>query len=179
MHLSIVDNKLTTRYLVIFGVLGGIMFLSKVMMIGFPNIHLLGLFIATFTLTYRVQALIPLYVYILLSGIFYGFSIWWVPHLYIWLPLWGAFMLFGKLTLHTKIKVPLVMAICALHGFAFGLMYAPFQAFVLGFNLEMTIAWIIAGIPFDIIHGVSNLASGVLVVPLANLLVKLNSTQGV
>jgi len=178
MHLSIADKRLTTRYLVIFGVLGGIMFLSKVMMIGFPNIHLLGLFIAAFTLTYRVQALIPLYVYILLSGMFYGFSIWWVPHLYIWLPLWGAFMIFGKLDIPSKIKIPIAMAMCAIHGFTFGMMYAPFQAFVLGFNLQMTIAWIMAGIPFDIIHGVSNLASGVLVIPLASLLIKLDKIQG-
>jgi energy-coupling factor transport system substrate-specific component len=174
MHLSIQGKRLTTLYLVIYGVLGGIMFLSKVMMIGLPNIHLIGLFIAAFTLTFRAQALIPIYVYIFLSGIFYGFSIWWVPHLYIWLPLWGAFMIFGNLNLPSKAKIPVAMSLCALHGFTFGLMYAPFQALVLGFNLQMTIAWIVAGIPFDIIHGVSNLASGVLVIPLAALLKKLN-----
>jgi energy-coupling factor transport system substrate-specific component len=174
MHLSLADKKLSTRYIVIFGVLGGIMFLSKVAMLGIPNVHLLGLFIAAFTLTYRVQALIPLYIFILLSGIFYGFSIWWMPYLYIWLPLWIAFMILGNFQIPKKIKVPIAMALCAIHGLSYGIMYAPFHALVLGLNFQAMIAWIIAGIPFDIIHGVSNLASGILIIPLASLLKKID-----
>jgi energy-coupling factor transport system substrate-specific component len=174
MHLSLVDKKLSTRYIVIFGLLGGLMFLSKVAMLGIPNVHLLGLFIAAFTLTYRVQALIPIYIFVLLSGLFYGFSIWWMPYLYIWLPLWIAFMLLGNFQLPKKVKVPIAMALCAIHGFSYGILYAPFQALVLGFSFQAMIAWIVAGIPFDIIHGVSNLASGILIIPLAGLLKKLD-----
>jgi energy-coupling factor transport system substrate-specific component len=174
MHLSLADKNLSTRDIVLFGVFGGIMFLSKVAMLGIPNVHLLGLFIAAFTLTYRMRALIPLYIFILLSGIFYGFSIWWLPYLYIWLPLWIAFMIFGNLSLPRKIRVPIAMALCAIHGLSYGIMYAPFHALVLGFNFQAMIAWIIAGIPFDIVHGVSNLASGILVIPLASLLKKLD-----
>jgi len=150
------------------------MFLSKIAMLGIPNVHLLGLFIASFTLAYRVRALIPLYVFIFLSGVFYGFWPWWVPYLYIWLPLWIGFMILGHFDLPKKVQVPIAMALCAIHGFSFGLMYAPFQALMMGFSFQAMIAWIIAGIPFDIIHGVSNMASGVLVVPLASLLIKLD-----
>ena len=151
------------------------MFLSKVLMLMIPNVHLLGLFIAAITLTYRVRALIPLYVFIFLDGIYWGFSVFgWVPNLYIWLPLWASFMIFGKFDLPKHLKIPIAMVLCAFHGFTFGLMYAPVQALVFGLSFRGMIAWIIAGIPFDLIHGFSNLASGVLVIPLAALLKKLD-----
>jgi energy-coupling factor transport system substrate-specific component len=37
------------------------------------------------------------------------------------------------------------------------------------------IAWIIAGLPFDVIHGLSNLAAGVLILPLTSLLKRLSA----
>ncbi|MCL2082656.1 MAG: hypothetical protein FWH04_05425 [Oscillospiraceae bacterium] len=140
-----------------------------------PNVHLLGLFIATFTLTYRVRALIPIYVYILLEGALSGFAIWWIPYLYIWLPLWAVFMLAGRLRLEiTKnIKTLIYMSLCAFHGLLFGVLYAPFQALMLGLSLDGMMAWIISGLPFDIIHAVCNFSAGALVAPLSALLKKL------
>ena len=143
-------------------------------MIWLPSVHLIGLFIASFTLTYRVRALIPIYVYILLYGVFYGFAAWWVPYLYIWLPLWGLFMLIGMFELPFKAKIPVYMVLCAVHGLTFGIMYAPYWALVFGLNFQGMIAWIIAGIPFDITHAVSNLIAGILILPLTELLKKLN-----
>jgi energy-coupling factor transport system substrate-specific component len=35
------------------------------------------------------------------------------------------------------------------------------------------VAWIIAGVPWDIIHGIGNLFAGMLVVPLSELIGKL------
>lgn len=161
--------------LIIFAVLGAIMFVSHMVMIMIPNIHLIGLFIAAFTLTYRTRALIPIYVYVLVYGAIYGFSTWWIPYLYIWLPLWGMFMLIGLIKLPVKIKVPVCMILCGLHGLSFGLLYAPFQAWVFGFSFQGMIAWIIAGIPFDIVHAISNTAAGILIIPLTELLKKLDA----
>jgi len=138
----------------------------------------MGLLIAAMTLTYRRRALIPLYSYILLDGVFSGFSMWWIPYLYIWLPLWGGFMLLGKLKpLPRKIQVPLYMVVCALHGLSFGLMYAPAQALMFGFSFQTMIAWIIAGLPFDVVHAIGNFAAGSMIVPLATLLKNLDSGQ--
>jgi len=144
-------------------------------MIWIPSVHLLGLFIAAYTLTYRVRALIPIYVYVMIYGALYGFSAWWVPYLYIWLPLWGLFMFIGRFQLPVKVKVPLYMFLCALHGLFFGILYAPFQAWLFGLSFNGLIAWIIAGIPFDIVHAVSNLAAGALILPLSELLKKLDA----
>ena len=63
--------------------------------------------------------------------------------------------------------------LCALHGFAYGTLYAPAQALMWGLDFQGTIAWIVAGIPFDLIHGVSNFAVGLLILPLSELLQRL------
>ena len=72
MRLSTQRNKLSVRDLVLFAVLGAMMFLTTFALQMLPNIHLLAMFIATFTLTYRARALIPLYIFILLDGVFTG-----------------------------------------------------------------------------------------------------------
>ena len=88
--------KLTAREIAIFGLLGALMYASKMLMELAPNIHLLGVFTIAFTVVYRKKALYPIYIYVLLNGIFSGFNTWWVPYLYIWTVLWGVTMLLPK-----------------------------------------------------------------------------------
>ena len=152
--------------------LGSLMFISKIIMEILPNIHLLGLLTMAYTLTFRTRALIPIYVYVALNGIYSGFSMWWFPYTYIWTILFLITMLLPK-RMPKGLKLIMYPSVCAIHGFAFGALYAPAQAIMFGFNFEQTIAWIIAGIPFDIIHGISNFAMGLLVLPTAELLSKL------
>lgn len=165
--------KLTTREIAIFAMLGAVMYASKLLMELAPNIHLLGVFTIAFTVVYRKKALYPIYIYVLLNGIFSGFSSWWIPYLYIWTVLWGVTMLLPKKMpkkMPKKVRPIVYMMVCALHGFAFGLLYAPVQALMFGLSLEGTIAWIIAGLPFDFIHGVSNFFCGIMIVPIISVL---------
>ena len=74
-----------------------------------------------------------------------------------------------------KLFVVILGGVCALHGCAFGILYAPAQAWMFGFSFEQTLAWIAAGIPFDVIHGVGNAVLSVLILPLTDLLNKLES----
>lgn len=161
--------KLTTREIAVFSMLGALMYASKVLMEVAPNVHLIGVFIIAITVVYRKKALYPIYIYVLITGLFAGFSLWWVPYLYIWTILWGLTMLLPK---HMPQKVrPLVyMIVCALHGFLYGTLYAPFQAIMFGLDFQGMIAWIIAGIPFDITHGISNFFCGMLIVPIIKVL---------
>lgn len=85
--------KLKTREVAIFGMLGALMYASKVFMELLPNVHLLGVFTISFTLVYRKKALYPIYTYVLLNGLFAGFATWWIPYLYLWTILWGVTML--------------------------------------------------------------------------------------
>ena len=62
------------------------------------------------------------------------------------------------------------MIVCALHGFGFGALYAPAQALMFGLSFEATLAWIVSGFPFDVIHGVGNFFCGTLIVPIASVL---------
>lgn len=141
------------------------MYASKIIMELFPNIHLIGVFTIAFTIVYRKKALYPIYTYVILNGIFCGFAAWWIPYLYVWAVLWGAVMLLPR---HIPKKVrPLVyMAVCAAHGFLFGTLYAPAQAILYGLSFSKMSAWIVAGLPFDCIHGISNFFCGILILPI-------------
>lgn len=165
-------KKLTVRELAVFSMLGALMYASKVIMELVPNVHLLGVFTIAFTLVYRKRALYPIYVFVFLTGLFAGFATWWIPYLYLWTVLWGATMLLPKRI--PKKALPLVcMVLNACHGFLYGTLYAPAQALLYGLSLEGMIAWIIAGLPWDMIHGVSNFFCGALIVPIVLVLRRL------
>lgn len=153
----------------VFAMLGALMYASKVIMEVAPNVHLLGVFTVAFTVVYRKKALYPIYVYVMLNGFFSGFSAWWIPYLYIWTLLWGAVMLLPK-KLPAKAAPVVYMLVCAAHGFLFGTLYAPAQAIMFGLDFRSTIAWIVAGLPWDFIHGVSNFFCGILIVPIITVL---------
>ena len=148
------------------------MFVSKIVMEALPNIHLLGMLTMTYTIVFRKKALVPIYVYVFLNGLFAGFSTWWIPYLYIWTILWETTMLLPKNMTKTVacIVYPLI---CALHGLFFGVLYAPVQALVYNFTLEETLAWIGMGFTFDIIHTIGNFAVGLLIYPISEVLKKL------
>lgn len=140
------------------------MYVSKIIMEIAPNVHLLGVFTIAYTVVYRKKALYPIYIYVLLNGIFSGFAGWWIPYLYLWTILWGAVMLLPP-TIPKRLRPVVYMVLCALHGFLFGTLYAPVHAILYGLSFEGMLAWIAAGLPWDLIHGVSNFFCGILVVP--------------
>lgn len=156
--------KLKIKEIAIFGVLGAIIFVSKLVMEAFPNIHIIGMLIVAITVVFRVKALYPIYVFVFLNGLFYGFALWWIPYLYVWTVLWVFVMLIPKKTPRKALPI-IYMSVAALHGFLFGILYAPTQAIIFGLNFKSMIAWIVAGFPFDLIHGISNFICGVLICP--------------
>ncbi len=161
--------KLTTREITVFAMLGAVMYASKLLMELVPNVHLLGTFIIAFTVVYRKKALYPIYIYVFLNGMFCGFASWWIPYLYVWTALWGVVMLLPE-KMPKMVRPVVYMAVCAAHGFLFGTLYAPAQAILFGLSFEGMIGWIVAGLPFDCIHGVSNFFCGILVVPIVSVL---------
>ena len=164
--------KLNLKEVILFGLLGAMMFSSKLIMEVLPNIHLIALFVVTLTVVFRQKALYPIYVFVFITGLYAGFAPWWVPYLYIWTVLWGVVMLLPR-------KMPLWLApavyaiVSACHGFLYGVLYAPAQAFFFKYDLQMTITWIISGVPFDFLHAFGNLAACTLTYPLYKLLCRL------
>ena len=167
------NRGLSVFELVLLPILGVLMYVSKLVMEFLPNIHLLGMFIMVFTLVFRVKALVPIYIYVFILGFFGGFSPWWVPNLYVWTILWGVTMLLPA-RMPNKIACIVYPIVCSLHGFLFGVLYAPAQALLFGLDFKAMVAWIVAGLPFDAVHGVGNLLTGLLIVPFTTLLTQLN-----
>ena len=161
--------KLTARELTVFSMLGTILYVSKLAMEGLPNIHLVGVLIVSYTVVYRKKALYPIYVYVFLIGLMNGFNTWWLPYLYIWTVLWGLVMILPK-NMPRKIAGIVYLLICGLHGLFYGVLYAPMQAIIYGLSMEETIAWIMAGLPFDLTHGISNFFGGLLIMPIVSVL---------
>lgn len=165
-------QRLSVREMAIFSMLAALMFCSKIIMDALPNIHLLGMFIMVYTIVFRLKALIPIYLFIFMTGLYGGFGLWWIPYLYIWAILWGIAMLLPR-QMPKRVAAIVYPVLCALHGFAYGALYAPAQALIFGLDFEGMIAWIIAGLPFDMVHGLGNLVTGLLILPLSEILKRL------
>ena len=169
-------RRISVRDMAIFSMLGALMFCSKVIMDALPNIHLLGMFIMVYTLVYRTKALIPIYIFVFMTGLYGGFGLWWIPYLYIWTILWGVTMLLPR-KMPRAVGMAVYPAVCCLHGLLYGVLYAPAQALIFGLDLDGMLAWIAAGLPFDVMHGIGNLFAGLLILPLSSLLLRLEKKK--
>lgn len=166
--------KLKLKDVVILALLAALMCLGDFAMEWLPNVHFVGVLIVITTVVYRKYALLPIYVYVLIQGLVGGFSPWWIAYLYIWAVLWGGVMLIPQKS-PKKAKYILYTIVCALHGFLFGVLYAPAQALLFGLDFKGTLAWIAAGFYFDMLHGVGNLVLGAtLIYPMVKILKSTN-----
>ncbi|MBQ8523223.1 MAG: hypothetical protein IJ457_01215 [Clostridia bacterium] len=159
----------------LFAMYGALMYVSKYIMEGLPNIHPLTMLIVTFTVVYRIKALIPIYVYVFINGLYSGFDIWWMPYLYLWAVQCLITMLIPK-KIPDRIAVIVYPVLCAILGLSFGVMYAPAQAIMFKYSFEQTVAWISSGLVFDLLHMGGNFAMGLLVLPLSKLIKKLHAS---
>lgn len=167
--------------MVLYTMLGVMLFISDIIFEILPNVHGVALFICVLTLVYRAKALIPIFIYIGLNAvtslvISAGYSFWWVPYLYIFPILWLLVMLIPKKAT-IKAKVILCTVFSGLHGLFFGLMYLPYWVFMYSLDFEKAMAWLATGLVFDIIHMVSNIAMCSLIYPLYKTLVRLESSR--
>lgn len=121
----------------------------QVAMAALPNIELVSLLVILYTLHFGRKTLWIIYLFALLEGIFYGFGIWWVMYLYVWTILW---LLVTALRRNRSVLVWAVLAS------AFGLCYGALCAlpYWVSGGWAFAVAWWISGIPFDIVHCISN-----------------------
>lgn len=160
-------RRLTLAETVLFGILGGMTFLAKMVMAGLPNIEPVSLMVMLFAVTFGRKALYPIYVYVLLEFVLYGVNLWSVNYLYIWLiPAAAAWLLRGM-------THPLGWALLAgAFGLLFGLLCTPVYVFTGGWAFG--VSWWISGIPYDLAHCAGNFVLALaLFVPLRKLLNRL------
>ena len=158
-----------THRMAVFALLGALAFLGDIVFEALPNIHPVAVLLAAYTVVYGRYALIPLYVYVFLIGFSWGFSTFWLPYLYVWLPLFLLIHLIPR-KWPLALRAVLYSIICTLHGLFFGILWAPAQALMFGFTAKQTMAWILSGLTFDIIHAVGNACASLLIFPIVRIL---------
>ncbi len=114
-----------------------------------PNVELVSFFIIIFTIYYGWKTMIAVYAFVGIEFLFWGFGIWSICYLYVWAILVALIMLARK-----KDSYILYCIISGVYGLAFGALCAITTIFIMG--PAGALGWWIAGIPFDLIHGVSN-----------------------
>lgn len=151
----------------LFGVLGAMTFGAKVVMAFLPNIEPVSLLVMLYAVVFGRKCLYPIYVYVAMEILLYGFGTWNVMYLYIW-PLLALFAWLLRRT-----KEPLLWALLSgMFGLAFGLFCAPVDMVIGGFGYAMT-KWA-SGLLFDVYHCVGNFVIALLLfVPMRRLLEKL------
>lgn len=164
--------RFPARELTTMALMAAMMIAGQLCMAFLPNIEPVSLLIIACTTVYGIRALMPVYVFVMVEGLIYGFSIWYICYLYIW-----AILVFAVLLLR-RINGRLPMALLSgMFGLMFGaLSEIPF-IFLIGFKASIA-AWI-SGIPFDILHAVGNFTLAFLFLPTCtNVLRRLSGKNG-
>ena len=158
---------LTTGDVALFGILGGLTFAAKVVMMGLPNIEPVSLMVMLFGVCFGKKAVYPIYVYVFLEFILNGIHLWSINYLYVWTVLAVIAVLFRQ-----NRSRWFWSAMAGIFGLLFGALCAIPYFFVGGWAAAFSY-WV-AGIPFDLIHCVSNaVLTFSLLMPLYDLCIKL------
>ncbi len=140
-----------------------LIFALQIALASLPNIEVVSLLVLLYTLHFRAKALFIIYAFALLEGVWYGFHIWWVMYLYVWTILWAVVMLLSRKG--RRHGAFLLATVNGLYGLAFGF-FCSFPYVAMG-GVKMAYSWWLAGLPFDVAHGVGNFVTAlVLFVPL-------------
>ncbi len=165
------EPRIKTKELVILAFLTAILLVAQIALAAVPNIEIVTLLVIIYTQIFGKKVFFIIYAFAILEGLLYGFGIWWLMYLYVWSLLALLVMQFKK-----QESVILWTIISAGFGFAFGLLCSLPYFFIGGFH--MAAAWWIAGIPYDLLHGIGNIAvTLVLYKPIYFLLKKLAGNE--
>lgn len=142
-------RKIPAKDIALIGMMIATIEVAKNALAFLPNVELVSFLIILYTLYFgkRIFAVIPAFV--LLEGTIYGFGLWWIMYLYVW-PLLAVF----TLLLRKQDSVWVFSTLSALFGLFFGALCAIPYIFLSG--IKGAFAWWVAGIPFDVVHCISN-----------------------
>lgn len=163
--------KISVKELILFGALGGFVAVSQVALSFLPNIETVSLFIILFSLIYRKKALYIVYTFVAIMGIVYGFGLWWFGYAILW-PLLSIITFTFRRCIEGKYFTLAIYS--GIFGLLLGFFYAIPHAIFGGVNAGI-VYWV-AGLQFDIIHGIGNYFLMIILgEKIFNLLKKLNN----
>ncbi len=130
--------------------MAALIFGTKAALAGIPNVNLNSVLIILTVVFFGWKALYTVYIYVLLEGLVFGFSVWWVGYLYVW-----AILVIVAMLLRKNDSALIWAVVAGVFGLVFGLlMYL--EWFAINGGWEGYFAMWVAGIPYDITHCVSN-----------------------
>lgn len=122
-----------------------------------PNIELTTFWLIMFTLFFGKKVAFVVPVFILIEGCLYGFGSWWIMYLYTWPLLVLVTWIYRK-----QESLWFWSVLSAVFGLLFGF-FCSIPYYVLGAidgglrgGLYAGFSWWVAGIPWDLVHGISN-----------------------
>lgn len=157
----------TARKVALYGILGGVMFSTKLALAFLPNVEPVSLLVMLYAVCFGWEGLYAVYAYVFLEYAVWGVGLWSACYLYVWL------ILFAFARALRGMESPLGWA--ALSG-SFGLLFGALCAIVYLFagGPAMAFSWWSTGIPMDLIHGGANFVLALfLFLPLRKLLTRL------
>ena len=177
--MKIEKRKLSVKEVTLMGMMLALLEVCKLAMMGIPNIELVTFLIIMYTLYFGKRIMFVIPAFVLIEGAIFGIHIWWIMYLYMW-PLLACITYFSR-----KNDSPLFWSmLSAAFGFLFGFFCAiPYVVIgmvsggiVNGFYAGFT--WWIAGIPWDIVHGIGNFVIMFLLYhPIKKVFTKLKLTE--
>ena len=160
-------KKTPLKIWVLLSLIGALMFVGKWILSPLANVEPVTMLITVLAVVFGWRALASVYIYVFLEIAFFGLGVWNVMYLYVWAIFAAAVILLRRVASPTLYAV-----LAAFFGLFFGTLCSPVYFITTGF--AGGVAWIISGIPYDIIHAVANFAITLLAHrPLVSVLKKL------
>ena len=143
-------KKFIIKKMALYAILAVTIWALKFALSFIPNVEPVSLLLSVFTMSFGLESLIIMAIYVMLDILLYGFGMWTVGYLYIWAILILAVHFVWK---KTK-KISYIVIVNGLFGLIFGALYIPMYIATAG--LSTAINWWYTGIAYDLIHCVAN-----------------------
>lgn len=171
-----------TRDVAVLGLMTAIIELAKHALDTLPNIELVSFLILVFTLHFGLKTLAAVYAFVLIECFYWGLGLWSISYLFVWPVLVAGAWLAGKIFPVKGIRkggigqsllqtLPYA-AVSGVFGLLFGAICSLTTMVISG--PAAAFGWWLAGVPFDLLHGISNfLICMLLFMPVHRALAKL------
>ena len=144
------DTGRAIRRIVLIAFLTAILETAKFALNAIANVELITLLIIIFTRRFVVRMMLAVcMIFTVLECLWWGISIWTVTYFYVWPILVLLVYVFRKMTAALSWAI-----LSGTYGLVFGLLCSFTTLVVAGFSAA--VSWWIAGIPYDLVHCVSN-----------------------
>lgn len=135
--------------LVLSGLMGALLVVSKQAMSGIPNVEPVTLLIILFALELPRETPGAVTVFLVLQGVLYGFGLWWAMYLYVW------YLLAVLAWLLRWMDNAFGWAVFSgAYGLCFGGLCA--AVYLVAKTPAFTLSWWLSGLSYDVMHGAGN-----------------------